>query len=273
MDKPLTEGKRRREMPYEAIVVTKSEGVGTIRLNRPKSMNALEDQLALELAEATYEMEADSDVGAVILTGTEKAFCAGGDLKRISEGFTPLGGYEYIKGFHRWVKSFMNLPKPTIAAVNGFAVGAGFCIAMLCDMIIASENAKFGQAFVNVGLVPDLAGLYTLPRLIGLQRAKELVFTGRMISAKEAYDFGIANRVVTPEELDTEAFKLAKQLADGPRVALRFAKNAMNQSVNLTLDQLLEIEAQAQGQCLQTEDHKIAVNAFFKKEKPIYKGK
>lgn len=160
---------------------------------------------------------ADPAVGAVILTGAEKAFCAGGDLKKLNEGFpTAEAGYDYMKSFREMVTTFLNMPKPTIAAVNGFAVGAGFCIAMQADLILASDKAKFGMAFANVGLIPDLAGLYTLPRLVGLQRAKELVFTGRTIGAEEAGAMGIVNRVVPHEQLLDEAQKLARRLADGP---------------------------------------------------------
>lgn len=258
---------------YERIVVSVRDSVGIIKLNNPKSMNSLDDILSAELLNATIELGKDDSIGAVILTGAEKAFCAGGDLKKLSEGFTSVEGYRYMKSFHQWVKLFTNMEKPTIAAVNGYAVGAGFCIAMLADIIIASEKAVFGMAFSNVGLIPDLAGLYTLPRLVGLQKAKELVFTGRNVKADEAYTLGIANMVVSQDNLDKEAFDMAKKFADGPRVALRMAKFVMNESINLTLDQLLEIESQAQGQCFQTEDHKVAVEAFFKKEKPIFKGK
>ena len=193
-----------------------------IQMNNPKAMNALEDELSAELLSAYQDVAADPDIGAVILTGAERAFCAGGDLKKLSKGFpTAEAGYDYMKSFRAMVTTFMNMPKPTIAAVNGFAVGAGFCIAMQADLILASDKAKFGMAFANVGLIPDLAGMYTLPRLVGLQRAKELIFTGRTIGAEEARDMGIVNRVVPHDELLSDAKKLAKQLADGPRVALR----------------------------------------------------
>ena len=243
-------------------------------MNNPKAMNALEDGMTSELKAAYLDVSDDDDIGAVILTGSEKAFCAGGDLKRLQEGFgTTEEGCRYMASFHGLVKTFMNMPKPTIAAVNGFAVGAGFCIAMQADLIMASDKAKFGMAFANIGLIPDLAGLYTLPRLIGLQRAKELVFTRRNISAEEAYNLGIANCVVPHDALMDEAMKLAKDLANGPRVAFRMAKQVMNHSVNMTLEQLLDVESQAQAICFQSEDYKTGVDAFFKKEKPIFKGK
>lgn len=261
-------------MSYHSIILTKADGVAVIQMNNPKAMNALEDELSAELLSAYKDVAADPAVGAVILTGAEKAFCAGGDLKKLNEGFpTAEAGYDYMKSFREMVTTFLNMPKPTIAAVNGFAVGAGFCIAMQADLILASDKAKFGMAFANVGLIPDLAGLYTLPRLVGLQRAKELVFTGRTIGAEEAGAMGIVNRVVPHEQLLDEAQKLARRLADGPRVALRMAKNVMNDSINMTLEQLLDLEPHAQSICFQSEDHKIGVQAFFREEKPVFKGR
>lgn len=261
-------------MDYHSIVLTRQDGVAIIKMNNPRAMNALEDELSAELLGAYREVSADPEVGAVILTGAEKAFCAGGDLKRLGQGFPSAeAGYDYMRSFREMVTTFMNMPKPTIAAVNGFAVGAGFCIAMQADLVLASDKAKFGMAFANVGLIPDLAGLYTLPRLVGLQRAKELVFTGRTIGADEAREMGIVNRVVPHDELLVEAGKLAKRLADGPRVALRMAKNVMNDSVNMTLEQLLDLEPHAQSICFQSEDHKIGVQAFFDKAKPAFVGR
>jgi 2-(1,2-epoxy-1,2-dihydrophenyl)acetyl-CoA isomerase len=255
------------------VLLKIEDGIATITLNDPKSMNALSDELFTELSEATDIVASDADVKVVVLTGSGKAFCAGGDLKKLSEGFTTVEGYEYMKGFHNWVKKWMNMEKPVIAAVNGFAVGAGFCIATLCDMIYASEKAKFGQAFVNVGLIPDLAGMYTLPRLVGLQRAKELIFTGKTIDVNEAYSMGIVNKITKHDELEEEVNKLANKLKKGPSVAIGMAKTVANQSINMTLDQLLELESNSQAQCFQTEDHKIALKAFFNKEKPVFKGK
>lgn len=261
-------------MEYHSILLTKANGVATIQMNNPKAMNALEDELSAELLSAYKDVVADPEVGAVILTGAEKAFCAGGDLKRLNEGFPSAeAGYDYMRSFREMVTTFMNIPKPTIAAVNGFAVGAGFCIAMQADMILASDKAKFGMAFANVGLIPDLAGLYTLPRLVGLQRAKELVYTARTIGAEEAKEMGIVNRVIPHEELLPEAEKLAAKLAKGPRVALRMAKAVMNDSINMTLEQLLDLEPHAQSICFQSEDHKIGVRAFFDKEKPVFIGR
>lgn len=258
---------------YTKIELTQKEGVATIRLNSPETMNALEAALFGELQGATDRVAKDDSVGAVILTGSGRAFCAGGDLKRFAQGFSADEGYLYMKAFAPWVKAFAEMPKPTIAAVGGYAVGAGFCVALHADIVLASCDAKFGMAFANVGLIPDLGGLFALPRLIGLNRAKELVFTGRTVGAEEARAMGFVNAVFEAGQLEDEAQALAKKLADGPRVAHRMAKKLLGASANLTLDELLEEEALAQAQCIQTEDHKNAVAAFFKKEKPVFRGK
>jgi 2-(1,2-epoxy-1,2-dihydrophenyl)acetyl-CoA isomerase len=260
-------------MSDELVVYTKENGVAKVVMNSPKTMNALVEGLVEGLISSLTKAEQDQEVGAVILTGTGKAFCAGGDLKAIGEGFETSGGYDYIKNFHKLVKLLYNLPKPVIAAVNGHAAGAGFCIALLADIILASENAKFAMSFAKVGVIPDLGGLYTLPRLVGLQKAKELVFTGRTVDAIEAEKIGIANRVIAADALDGEANKLATELAAGPRITQKFSKAVMNASLGLTMDQLLEQEALAQEICFQTEDHKNAVASFFKKEAPVFKGK
>ena len=258
---------------YKKIELKKDSGVAVIRLNSPGTMNALDKILFDELQDATDHAASDEAIGAIIITGSGRAFCAGGDLKRFADGFTAEEGYLYMKGFSSWVRTFANISKPTIAAVNGYAVGAGFCISLLADIVIASRDAKFGMAFVNTGLIPDFGGLYTLPRIVGLQKAKELVFTGRNISADEAMDAGIVNIVVDNDLLDAEAYKFAKQLSDGPRVAHRMAKMLINNSTDMTLDQMLDMEQMAQSICMQTEDHKNSVAAFLKKGKPLFRGR
>lgn len=259
-------------MSYEALTFEKKNGYAIITLNCPQSMNALEAKLLAELTDATNRVANDNDISAAVLTGSGKAFCAGGDLRRLMEGFSPLGGQQYVKDIHSWLLDFVNLDKPVIAAVNGFAVGAGFCIALLCDIVLAAEDAKFGQAFVNVGLVPDLAGMYFLPRIVGLQKAKELIFTGEQIHADKACQLGIVNEVLPADQLLPEAERLAGQLAAGPKVALSLAKRILNMSTNLSLESLLELESLAQGLCFQTEDHKEAVKAFLEKRRPAFKG-
>jgi 2-(1,2-epoxy-1,2-dihydrophenyl)acetyl-CoA isomerase len=257
---------------YESITCEKREGVGFLQLNRPQSMNALEKILVDELIEALNELESDRKIGAVLITGKDKAFCAGGDLRRMVEGFNPVDGQGYLKTIHPLILKIANFVKPVIAAVNGYAVGAGFNMALVCDIVYASEQAKFGQAFVNVGLISDLGGMFFLPRLVGLQKAKELIFTGQQIDAEEAYRLGIVNRVYPAEQLQEEAYSLARKLAGGPRLALSQAKKILNLSISMNLEALLEMEAYAQGLCFQTEDHKEATKAFLEQRKPVFKG-
>jgi 2-(1,2-epoxy-1,2-dihydrophenyl)acetyl-CoA isomerase len=256
----------------ERTLLEITDGVGIITLNNPKAMNALDTVLFTELSESTEQLLDDPDVKVIVLTGVGNAFCAGGDLKRLSEGFSPAEGLAYMKSFHPWVSRMINSEKPTIAAVNGFAVGAGFCIAMMADIVYAAEEAKFGMAFNDVGLIPDLAGLYTLPRIVGLQRAKELVLTGRKLTAEQARDWGIATEVFPADQLMEQTLKIAKRFANGPLVAQKFDKLLLNSSLDLTLEQMFPTEAAYQALCFQTKDHLGATKAFFNKEKPVFTG-
>ena len=168
---------------------------------------------------------------------------------------------------------WVNLKKPTIAAVNSPAVGAGLSIVLMCDISIASEQAKFGSAFINMGLIPDLAGAYFLPRAVGPQKAKELLMTGRMVDAKEALEIGLVNRVVSHDHLQDEVFELAKKLAQGPTFAIRNTKRMVNMSLDMDFADLLELESVIQSICFLSEDSKEAVDAFLNKRRPIFKGK
>ncbi|HOL17558.1 MAG TPA: enoyl-CoA hydratase [Bacillota bacterium] len=258
---------------YETILYERRGNVALITMNRPEVMNALEAPLARDLISAIREAAADQEIGAIVLTGTGKVFSAGGDLGRLMQGFELLEGRRYLKEGYVHLLELARVPKPVIAAVNGYAVGAGFSLAMLCDIILAADTAKFGQAFIKVGAVPDCGALYFLPRLVGLARAKELVFTGDNIDAVEAQRIGIANRVFPADKLLEEALQLGQQLAEGPAVALAQAKEILNKSFDLNLEEVMELEIYAQSLCFQTEDHKEGVLAFLEKRKPVFKGK
>jgi 2-(1,2-epoxy-1,2-dihydrophenyl)acetyl-CoA isomerase len=260
-------------MPYETIVCEKRERVALIRMNQPDMMNALEARMAAELVEAFRDAAGDPATGAIVLTGTGNAFSAGGDISRLMQGFELLEGQQYLKRAYPQLMELANAELPVIAAVNGYAVGAGFSVALLCDIIFASEEAKFGQVFVNIGAVPDCGSMFFLPRLVGLQKAKELVFTGSNIDAREAYRIGIVNRVFPPDELLDESIKFAQKLAAGPPAALRQAKRLLNMSTEVSLETMLELEAYAQSLCFQTEDHKEGITAFLERRKPVFKGK
>lgn len=257
---------------YQTLEVSLNNGVAVVTLNQPKIMNALVQEMIDELAELTKRLEKDDDVKVVVLTGNGRAFCAGGDLNRFQQGFTLLEAVQYVKDIHPWVLDWIHMSKPTIAAVNGYAAGAGLCVALMCDVILASDQAKFSSDFINVGIVPDLAGMYYLPRILGPHRAKELVFTGRRVDAEEALRLGLANRVVPNEELLNQALELAVQLANGPLFAIKTAKKMLNMSLDLSLDQLVSMEAYAQGICFQTKDASEAINAFLEKRKPQFIG-
>ncbi len=257
---------------YETILYEKRGKVALITLNRPEMMNALEAALARDLVAAVREAAADSDIGSIVLTGTGKVFSSGGDLTRLMQGFELLEGRQWLKEGYAQLLELAHVKKPVIAAVNGYAVGAGFSLAMLCDLIYAAETAKFGQAFIKVGAVPDCGALYFLPRLVGLQKAKELVFTGVNIDAAEARRIGIVNRVFPADVLLEEALKMGRQLAEGPAVALAQAKEILNASSNLSLSAVMDLEIYAQSFCFQTQDHKEGVIAFLEKRKPVFKG-
>lgn len=260
-------------MEFQYIRYCAQDGVALIQLNMPEKMNALEEPLFQELARATNCAAEDAAVGCVVLTGSGKAFCAGGDVKRFSQGFTLQEGKEYVKHFYPFARSLIHMEKPTISAVNGFALGAGFCLALMCDIVYASEKAKFGMAFRNVGLVPDLAGMYMLPRLIGLSKAKELAFTGRNIGAAEGERLGIVSKVYPQDSFLEDVMAVAHDIAAGPGFALKESKAILNQSLQLSLEELLSMESYAQGMCFQSEDSKEGALAFAEKRKPVFTGK
>jgi 2-(1,2-epoxy-1,2-dihydrophenyl)acetyl-CoA isomerase len=260
-------------MGFQFIRFEKKNNIGTIQLNMPEKMNALEEPMFQELESAARSAGSDPDVKCLIITGSGKAFCSGGDVKRFSEGFSLMEGHEYVKHFYPFARYMINMEKPTISAVNGYALGAGFCLALMCDIVYASKDAKFGMAFKNVGLVPDLAGMFFLPRLIGLSKSKELTFTGRNIGAEEAEKIGLVSRIFDPECFLESVEKVAEDIAAGPGFAFKEAKAILNQSQQISLEELLTIEAYAQGMCFQSEDSKEGALAFAEKRKPVFKGK
>jgi len=257
----------------ETLIFESKNGVGTITLNRPEVMNATNDQLYRELSSLIREIADDPQIGCVILTGAGRSFCAGADVKAMNSDMKLLARRKR----HRWIladvlRPLVNLEKPVIAAVNGTAVGAGFNIALAADIIIASEKAIFSQIFTKLGLVPDLGGMYLLTRVVGLNKAKELCFTARKIDAAEALSLGIANKVVTAEELMPAATALAEQIAAGPPTALSMIKTLLNKSSNSSLDQMLEYESYAQTLAYTTPEHREGVAAFREKRAPDFRG-
>ncbi len=260
-------------MPYTAVIYEKKDGVATITLNLPESLNCLTGQLVADFKAAVSEAEKDKEIKAVIITGAGKAFCAGGDIKRFTEGFTVDSGVEYVDNFHPFCLQLVNLTKPTIAAVNGAAVGAGLSIALMCDVIFVSDKAKMGSAFINMALIPDLACAYFLPRTIGPHRAKDLLMTGRIIDSTEAYNLGIATRVIAHDDLLAEANAYAAKLAAGPSFSISNTKRMVNMSLDMDIRTLLDLESYLQSLSFMTEDSSEAVTAFLGKRPPVFKGK
>ncbi len=258
-------------MDFETIIYELDERVATITLNRPDALNSTNDQMYKELNYLIGEIAANPEVRCVILTGSGRGFCAGADVRGMDPNMKLLARRARHCGILRNVlRPLFDLEKPVIAAVNGVAVGAGFNIALACDFIVSSDKAMYSQIFTKMGLVPDLGGLYFLTRIVGVNKAKELCFTAKKISAQEAYDLGIVNHVVPHDDLLAEAGKIAKEIAAGPPVALAMIKTLLNKSADSTLDQMLEYEGYAQTLAYTTPDHAEGVAAFREKRAPEF---
>ena len=262
-------------MQYETLLCEIAEGVATVTLNVPASLNAFSTRMQGELATLIAHIARDEAVRAVVLTGAGRAFCAGGDLREMEAAAdpVPLAGRNKL---HRMLTTVLmplvRLEKPVIAAVNGVAVGAGMNLALAADITLVSESATFSQAFVKVGLVPDTGGLYLLTRLIGLNRAKEICFTGRMLPAREALELGLVNRVLPPDALMPAALELARELARGATAAIGLTKSLLNLAHTATLEEMAEFESYALAVVLSTHDHREGIRAFREKRAPQFRG-
>jgi enoyl-CoA hydratase len=257
-------------MPYSSILVSKQEGYAVIQFNRPKVLNALNIKLMEELVDALEAADQDNDVRAIIITGNEKAFAAGADINEMA-GSSSIDMLIRDQ-FARWDR-IRKIKKPLIAAVGGFALGGGCELAMTCDLIIASETAKFGQPEINIGVMPGAGGTQRLTRAVGKAKAMEMVLTGRMIPADEAMRWGLVNKVVPAEYYLEEAKSLAKEIASKPPVAVRLAKEAVLKSFDTTIEGGLEFERKNFYLLFATEDQKEGMKAFAEKRKPEWKGK
>ena len=257
---------------FETILLTRTENVATITLNRPKAANGISPTLAKELAEAALICDQDTTIRCVILTGTGKMFCAGGDLKSV--GGDPANAAIKIKGMaddlHKATSSFARMEKPVIVAVNGVAAGAGFSMAVAGDMVIAAESAKFVMAYTAAGLSPDGSSTYYLPRLIGVRRAMELMLTNRLLKAPEALEWNLVNQVVPDEDLQAAAMKLAQQLANGPTDAFSTVKKLLLCSFDNSLETQMELEGRAIAARAGAANGQEGVRAFLEKRKPNF---
>jgi len=254
----------------EPIVLSEREGrVGVVRLNRPQQLNALSGELMHELVHALRELDADNDVRAIVLAGNERAFAAGADVAELAAA-TPVSLYE-SRRVDAW-DSIRDLRTPTVAAVSGFCLGGGCELAMLCDLIVASETARFGQPEINLGVLPGAGGTQRLTRAVGKAIAMDMILTGRMLSAREALAFGLVARVVAKEAWLEEAKRVAGEIAAKGPIAVRLAKQAVDQAFEAPLGAGIELERRAFYLARASEDATEGLNAFVEKRPPDFKG-
>ena len=257
-------------MPYELILTETRGRVGLITLNRPQAMNALNNPLMRELMDALETFDRNEAVGAMVVTGNDKAFAAGADIKEMADQSSEqMMDRDHVAVFGR----IRTIRKPVIAAVSGWALGAGCELALSCDMIVASETAKFGQPEINIGVIPGAGGTQRLPRAVGKVIAMEMILNDRRLSAQEAYQFGMVNRVVPVENYLGEALKLAEEIAARAPLAVRAAKQMINLTFEQTLSEGLASEKQEFYNLFATEDQKEGMQAFIEKRKPECKGR
>jgi enoyl-CoA hydratase len=255
---------------YEFILVDHEPPIATVRLNRPQVFNALSPDLIAELIDALQALDKDPDVGAIVLTGNERAFAAGADIGRMAES-TVVEQIERDQ-FAVWDK-IRRIKKPIIAAVSGWCLGGGNETAMMCDMIVASETARFGQPEIGIGIIPGAGGTQRLTQAVGKARAMELVLTGRQFTADEALAMGLINRVVPVEVYLEEAQALAREIASKPPIAVQMGKASVNAVVDDYLDRGLMTERRNFYMLFATEDQKEGMRAFVEKRKPVWKGR
>lgn len=256
----------------ETIKYTLDDGVATITLNRPDARNALNVTMTSEFDQTLVQIARDDTVRVVVLTGAAGTFCAGGDVRGMNNQpeRTAEQWRAHLRRSHRIVKGLYALDRPIIAAVDGAAFGAGFSIALLADIVLASSRARFCMAFGRIGLVPDYGALYTLPRAVGVQRAKEIMFSAREIGAVEARDLGLVLEVVAPDALLPRAMAMARALVNASPAALAMTKEALNGSLNSSLDNLLELEAAGQGVAGSSAYAKDAFRRFANKQPGLF---
>ncbi len=254
---------------FELLNLKKEEGILTITLNNPKTLNALDYQMLSEIEKAFAIAEEDKEVRVVVITGEGKAFVAGADIKAMSV----MGAQEasaFGKKGAQLFRKIETLNKPVIAAVNGFALGGGCELAMACDIRIASQKAKFGQPEVGLGITPGFSGTQRLPRIVGIGKAKELIFSGNIIGAEEAGKIGLADQVVEPDELMNRSLELAKKIAQNSAAAVSLSKQAINLGLQADMDTAIDIEVSLFALCFAGRDQKEGMNAFLEKRTPDF---
>ena len=260
-------------MVFENIIVVVEEGIATITFNRPKALNALNSALLEELSQALDEVAGNEDIRVLVLTGAgDKAFVAGADIKELA-GLSALQAKQFALKGQTVINKIAALPIPAIAAVNGYALGGGTEMALACDFIYAAESASMGLPEITLGLIPGFGGTQRLSRLIGPNQAKELIYTGKIISAAESQALGLVNKVYPAETLMEAAMKTARTMTARGRVSLRAAKETVNSGLNADLATGLKIEQDAFAICMVSEDAEEGTRAFIEKRKPVFKGR
>ena len=258
-------------MTFENLGFKIEDGVATITLNRPDKLNSFDNSMGSNLHVALDHCMDSSEVRCVLITGAGRGFCAGQDLEEAISGIGDIEDHVENK-YNPMVRKIRAIEKPVIAAVNGVAAGAGANLAFCCDIVVAAENAKFIQSFVNIGLIPDTGGTYLLPRLVGIHKAAVMTMLGEKMAASEAKDLGLVYKVFPDAELLDEATALAKRLAQMPTKGIGLTKRALNLSLSNTLDEQLAVERELQGVAGRTADNAEGINAFLEKRKPVFKG-
>lgn len=260
------------KMEYKNLLFEVEEGIAVITFNRPKALNAMNTETMKELMDAVVDCKNDESIKVLVMTGAgEKAFVAGADIAEM-QNLKPKEALAFMELGHETLRTLETLPKPSIAAVNGFALGGGTEISMACDIRFASETARFGQPEILIGLIPGWGGTQRLSRLVGMGRAKELIMSGEQIDAQRAYEIGLVNRVFPADQLLPEAKKFAKKIAGMPGFAIKMAKHAINFGYDLSLDNAARLEMECCAQCFSTDDQKEGMKAFLEKRKPVYTG-
>lgn len=259
-------------MSYNTIIFEEENGIATITINRPKSLNALNTEVFHELAPLLDNISQNENIRVLIITGAgEKAFVAGADISELAE-LNALEGKYFVKTGHDCMAKLQGLPIPVIAAVNGFALGGGLELALACDFIYASENAKFGLPEITLGLIPGFGGTQRLARIVGKNIAKEMIFTGKTISAGDGAALGFVNKVLPQADLIEESRKTAESITRKGKVSLNAAKQAINRGMDVDLASGCGIEIDAFGLCMASEDAREGTTAFLEKRKPDFKG-
>ncbi|MBP1318141.1 MULTISPECIES: enoyl-CoA hydratase [Herbaspirillum] len=257
-------------MSYENILVETHDKVGLIRLNRPKALNALSDALMSELGTALLAFDAQEEIGCIIVTGSEKAFAAGADI-------SVMAGFDYMDVFNgefitrNW-ETLRRIRKPVIAAVAGYALGGGCELAMMCDFIIAADNAKFGQPEIKLGIIPGAGGTQRLPRAVSKSKAMDLALTARMMDAQEAERAGLVSRIVPADKLMEEAMAVAVTITEMPRQVAMMVKDSVNRAYETTLSEGMKYERALFYSCFATEDQKEGMKAFLEKRPAVFKN-